>query len=150
MKILFVCSGNTCRSCMAEAIFNNMPHPDDIKAFSCGICIINGSNTSENSAIVVEKMINCDISKRKAVQLTADILNDSTLVLTMTGKIENYLKASFSKYSSKIYSLNEYIGYPNEICDPFGCDISVYEKIFNQLKEIIMVLIAKLEEKKGI
>ena len=45
MNILFVCTGNTCRSCMAEAIFNSICDIDGVRAYSAGISIIPGSKT---------------------------------------------------------------------------------------------------------
>lgn len=146
MKILFVCSGNTCRSCMAEAIFNDLNTSADIKALSAGISVFPGSKTSLNSAAVLKENINLDISSRSSVQLTPYLIEQVSLVLTMTARIRDILRDTNESSSNKIYSLNEYIGIEGDICDPYGGNIDVYRKTYADLRSSILVLIEKLKE----
>lgn len=150
MKILFVCSGNTCRSCMAEAIFNHLNKSNDFVALSAGISAFPGSKTSLNSAIVLKENINIDISSREAIQLTPYLIDDASLVLTMTTRIRDILRDTNSTNSNKIYSLNEYIGIDKDISDPYGGNIDVYRKTYADLKSCIVILIEKLKEDKSI
>lgn len=150
MKILFVCTGNTCRSCMAEAIFNKLNTLDNTQAFSAGIAVIPGSRTSKNSALIIKEKLNLDISTREAVQLTRDMLEEYDLILTMTTNIKNLLISNFDKYSNKIYAINEFIKEDNEVIDPYGGNIDIYNNTFEQLKKYNLLLLAKLMEDKGI
>lgn len=150
MDILFVCAGNTCRSCMAEAIFNHLNNIENISAASAGVSVARGSRTSKNSAAVVEYNTGFDLSKREAVQLTEKQICDSGLILTMTNNIKNYLSGTFPNYSDKIFTLNEYVGVEGEISDPYGGDISVYNNTYNDLQEKIKLLLVKLKEDKSI
>lgn len=150
MKILFVCSGNTCRSCMAEAIFNSICDINGIKALSAGLSAFPGSKTSLNCSLIVNENLNLDISNRNAVQLNPFMIEDVDIVLTMTEYISDVLRDTNETYANKIYSLGEYIGNNIEISDPYGGSIDVYRKTFAELKSNLEILIEKLKEDKGI
>lgn len=149
MKILFVCTGNTCRSCMAEVIFNELSDEENTKAYSAGISVIPGTQTSKNATQLIKKNFKLDISGRLAYQLIPDDIVKSDLILTMTGNIEKVLKGIFSDQKQKIYSLNSYINIDEDVADPFGGDIQIYERTFYSLKKSIELLINKLKEDSG-
>lgn len=149
MKVLFICTGNTCRSCMAEAIFNH--YSEDLhQGLSAGVAVVNGSKTSLNSSAVVMESLKINISDRKAVQLTEEHIKNSSLILAMTESICDYLKRVYPKYQNNIYSLNSFVGIEGEILDPYGGTLSVYKNTFEQLKNSIILLLNKLKEDKGI
>lgn len=146
MKILFVCTGNTCRSCMAEAIFNAVSDNDEILVLSAGTNAIEGSKTSLNTALMVKEKIHIDISNRKAVQLTADLIKEADLILTMTKRIRNLLLMNFNNLNSNIYALSDYVGIEGEIIDPFGMNLNTYSKTYEQLNSLIYLLIEKIKK----
>lgn len=150
MKVLFVCTGNTCRSCMAETIFNHYCDNKNTFAFSAGVSIVTGSRTSGNAAKIVKANIGKDISSRYAVQITLELIKDADIVLTMTSNHKRYLTAQYPNFSNKIFTLNEYVGVKGDIVDPYGGDISVYENSFNDLKKNINLLLDKLKEDRSI
>lgn len=149
MKILFVCTGNTCRSCMAEAIFNKLCTMDNITAYSAGLSVVGGSKTSKHSAALVNSKLNMDISNRNPVQLTEDLVKEADLILTMTAYMRDVLKHNFPYISSKIYMLNEYVGVSGDVLDPYGGDISIYTETFKALKTSIELLLGKLKGDKS-
>lgn len=150
MKILFVCTGNTCRSCMAEAIFNSLKKDNSLLSFSAGIAAIPHSKTSLNSASIIKEKFALDISDRCAVKLNEGLISEYDLILTMTSYMKDLLVHNFPQYKEKIDSLNSYVGIKGDIVDPYGGNISVYADTFLDLENSILLLLNKLEEDKSI
>lgn len=146
MNILFVCTVNTCRSVMAEAIFNKIESENLIIAKSAGISIIRGSVVTENAAMEILNDLHIDIRGREAISINEDKLRDSDLVLTMTNYSKEFIKENFPKYKEKIFSICEYAGVSGEILDPYGSSISVYEKIYRKLKGLMPIVLDKIKE----
>lgn len=146
MNILFVCTVNTCRSVMAEAIFNKIESENLITAKSAGISIIKGSVVTENAAMEILNDLNVDIRGREAISISEEKIKDSDLVLTMTNYSREFIKENFPKYEEKIFSICEYAGIRGEISDPYGSSISVYEKIYEKLKGLMPIVLDKIKE----
>ena len=146
MKILFICTGNTCRSCMAEVIFNQLCNINEFEACSAGVRIVPGSITSKNSSKLLLDKLNCDISVRKAVQLDQKFAETSDLILAMSNSVKQYAIKNFEADKNKTFTLNEYVEVEGEVSDPYGGNLSVYWNTFDQIEHLIKLLLLKLKE----
>ena len=145
MKIIFICTGNTCRSPMAkviaEAVFSNMP----ISFASAGVAATSFSPASE-LALAAAKENGLDLSDHVSKAVTEGDLAESDLALTMTESHKLYLLGAYPKYEKKIFTICEYsTGLRQDVADPFGGGNREYDSCFKQLRKLMNKLKKKLK-----
>ncbi|MFD1708733.1 low molecular weight protein arginine phosphatase [Siminovitchia sediminis] len=136
-KILFVCTGNTCRSPMAEAIFNHL-RSGEAFARSAGLYSVEGSKAAWNTLKVLEE--NKMELDHRSKQLTEEDLDWASHVFAMTSAHKAMLMDQYPGAADKIFTLKEFVDGPHgsqDIADPFGGDIDTYRSAFKELKDLI-------------
>lgn len=131
MKIIFVCTGNTCRSPMAESIAQSkLPNHTIV---SRGIYAIDGQPISDHTKeILLERQLNMPY---QAQSFTASDL-EADLILTMGSSHKHTIKQLYDN-PEHVFTLNEYVGQVGEVSDPFGGSKSAYLEIYNELNLLI-------------
>lgn len=137
MNILFVCTGNTCRSPMAAGIMNRIAADNDLDVHcqSAGIFAQNGAPASAE-AIEAAARIGVDISEHRAQTITPELIKDSDLILTMTESHKMMLAISID--DAVVYTLGEYAGSGEDVADPFGGDQEDYDECCAQLYDLML------------
>ena len=147
-KILFVCTGNTCRSAMAEYLFNNevfLKRLDNkYSAYSAGVAAYS-STTASDYAQMAMKNAGIDISNHKSSQINEKHIKEADLVLCMTAKHADYLREHFFQYKEKIYSIAQYLHIDKNVSDPYGLGYEEYKTTARLLGALCEDIINKLE-----
>lgn len=138
MKVLFVCTGNTCRSPMAEGIYNHLSEG----AFSRGL-YAEGGSSSENAIKAMEKM-GIDIRGHISTQLTKEDVEESDIVFTMTKGHKMSILSVMPQCEEKVFTIGEYIG-GSDVIDPYGGSEEVYEACAEELYSYIERIVEKLK-----
>lgn len=139
MKVLFVCTGNTCRSPMAEGILKHIIKEKglNMEVYSAGVAVYQGDRASRNS-IKAMNNIGIDISEHQAIQISHELIEDADLILTMSNSHKDFILSSFESSKDKTFTLLEYAYKTDKnVADPFGGNLAMYEKTRDEIYEAI-------------
>ncbi len=135
-KVLFVCTGNTCRSPMTEAYFNSVSGGKHA-AFSRGL-FSDGSPISENAKqVLLENGIE---TSHVSMRLTEKDIENADMIFGMTKRHGQAVLDRFPSSAGKVFSM------PQDIEDPYGSDIETYRKCFEEIKASVGLIYEALGE----
>ena len=136
MKIIFACSGNTCRSPMAEAVFKKMLKDEGVNGVeveSRGVVANGGADISENAKKAL-KSAGIPFKKHSAKQITTDDILNCDFVICMTERHRMRLGCL-----PKVFTLGQMTGC-GDIVDPYGKDEETYKECLKEIQAALTKL----------
>lgn len=156
-SVLLVCTGNTCRSAMAEGILRSMLREgeagtggeDRVHVFSAGTAGLAGFPASE-LAREVSASRGVDISGHLSRALTADTIERAGLILAMTGRHVDRVLAESPAASERTFLLSDYAGSGREeVPDPMGGRREDYETAYDMIEGYLRLALPRILESAG-
>jgi len=149
-KLIFVCTGNTCRSPMAEGLLRAvLPEDSDWKISSAGVCAANGWPASANAVEALrEKGI--DGSGLTSQTLTPNLIEAADLLVTMTEGHRQAILAAVPESEGKVFLLKSFgiAKCATDIYDPVGEGLAVYRRVRDEIDAALPDLILTMMETK--
>ncbi len=151
--ILFLCTGNICRSPMAEGLFRHaVQGRGDYRVWSAGLGAVDGHPPSAH-AVQAMNDLGIDISRQRSRMLTADMVREADFIFGMTHGHVDTVMLLYPQAAEKTFLLREFDdtleAFEKDVADPIGGSFLVYAACRDQIQQGIASLLKFVEQPPG-
>lgn len=149
MKVVFVCTGNTCRSPMAEHLFRSMLREqglEEVEVASAGVAARPGQPAAVQTVNVLEEEGITGAGLHRSRHVSQLELGDGDLLLTMSPGHRVHLPGELEKRSVTTAALKEFVGGKGGFSDPYGGDIQEYRALMREMRPVLERLLDKVKQ----
>ena len=148
--ILFICTGNVCRSPMAEGLFRHaVKGRGEFRILSAGLGAMDGQPPTHHSVAAMREL-GIDISRQHSRALTAEMVRSADLILGMTHSHVDTIHLLYPAVAEKTFLLREFDDtlepYEKDISDPIGSPYDTYVECRDQIEQGIVTLLKFMEQ----
>lgn len=153
MKIMFICTGNICRSAMAEWLLKKKIKEierDDIEVYSSGIYAYDGDLSTWEAKNIMQDEYDVDMKNHKATNIKNSEIRKMDLILCATAAHKIAVIDIYPELKNKVFTMKEYVNYEREchhkidIKDPWGYDLDTYRSCASEIDECLELLLKKI------
>jgi len=148
MKLMFICTGNICRSAMAHIMLEHRAKEEnkDIQVYSCGVFAQNGDRPTEEAISVLATEYGVDLKNHRATNIGNSEIEKMDVILCATTSHKNNVLNRYPDLEGKVFTMKEYAEYPEknlDINDPWGCSYETYKRCAKEIAECVEKIIKK-------
>lgn len=146
-RVLIVCTGNTCRSPMAAALLRQLwakvAPGSELEVESAGTSAAIGASATEH-AITALRDRGLDLSGHRSQIVAESVVSRADLVLTMTVRHKEQLRALWPAAADRVFTLGEFAGMSADVPDPFGGSLAEYTETAARLETMLAAVVERI------